>query len=343
MSPKSNDTKLHTPDNVPLTMSQAQILSSLTKINADDLVNLSVAQISERYRWQVDPELLSFVQICGTVVKPGPDGTQWPVPFATVYVEDTVCSLLGFFPEEYLWSWFFPWDCRTNVIAQTTTDQCGNFCVWVPRFIIEWVLRFRLERICFLEVLAKPTVGSVLQYLQGDNATVNLRAGTALYQRAEQVLGADVTKRLAGLTASQEFGSTNAEQRDLLARPAFRTAMAPPLPRELRASAPGRSKKDQDAVNSTLANLLNLDAPSIAGLDLGRYYGPFLRCIDVIVPEWVPVLEVPDISFRVTQDINGTGTPEVIYSGGLFEVPLGTGNISGVTLVASPIAAAVPA
>jgi hypothetical protein len=54
----------------------------------------------------------------------------------------------------------------------------------------------------------------------------------------------------------------------------------------------------------------------------------------------VPIQAVPDVTFRVTQDVNGTGTQEVIYDGGLFDIPWGTGNPSNVTLIASQIATA---
>ena len=82
-------------------------------------------------------------------------GVEYGVPFATVYAEDTICSLLGLFPANLPWSWFFPFFCHTEVIAQTTTDACGNFCVWVPRLEIEWILRWRLERICYVEIFPK--------------------------------------------------------------------------------------------------------------------------------------------------------------------------------------------
>ncbi len=90
MTSQSSDRPARTPDNTPLTESQAQRLSGLTKIDAADLVGLSIAEISAKYRWQIDSNLLWFVQICGTVVKQDPaTGQQYPVPFATVYAEDT--------------------------------------------------------------------------------------------------------------------------------------------------------------------------------------------------------------------------------------------------------------
>jgi hypothetical protein len=343
-------TKTPAPDQAPLTKLQASRLSGLTGIAASQLAGLSVSEISTRYRWQIDPDLLLFRRICGKVVKQDPaTGVEYPVPFATVYAEDTVCSLLGLFPVDIPWVWFFPFWCETEVVAETTTDACGNFCIWVPRFEIEWILRFRLERICYLQLFNKPTVGSVLQYLQGNpigpdpapvaSASVTLQPGTTLYQKAEQVLGRTATRQLASLESRQTLGSTTAGKQAMLSRPAFSSKLAPALPKELRKPVSGTNREEhQSAVRSTLANRLGLETSELQNLNLGRYCGPFLRCYDIVVPEWVPIFEVPDISFRVTQNVNGTGAPLVIYSGGLFDIPWSKGNISNVTLVASQVA-----
>ncbi len=331
-----------TPDQLPLTASQAQRLSGLTGIDEAKFAGLSVAEISSKFRWQINPELFLFVRVCGQVVKLNPaTGQQDPVPYATVYAEDTVCSLLGLFPERVPWVWFFPFRCETWVIAETTTDACGNFCVWIPRFEIEWILRYRLERICFLELFTKPTVGSVLQYLQGNSAaSASLKAGTPLYQQAEQLLGTNVARQLASQSSrSNSFGAANTGQQALLARPAFSQQLPPALPKAFRKSTRHANPQQHRAtVQSTLANNLGLEAASLQDLDLGRYYGPFIRCFDILVPEWVPIFDVPDISFKVTQDVDGTGTQQVIYSGGLFDIPWNTSSVSGVTLQASQIA-----
>src|SRR6185437_14229776 len=100
------------PDQRPLTGSQASRLASLTGLNPKELSGLSVAQIGEKFRWKIDPEILFFRRICGRVVKLDPlTGDELPVPFATVHVEDTDCSFLCFFPVENPWAWFFPIFC----------------------------------------------------------------------------------------------------------------------------------------------------------------------------------------------------------------------------------------
>src|ERR1035437_2276236 len=352
MSPQAHSRTPLAPDKAPLTKSQATALASLTGIDASKLHGRSVAEIAAEFRWQIDPNLLLFTRVCGQVVKHDPaTGIQYPVPLATVYAEETVCFLCGYFPIGLPVVWFFPFHCHTEVVGETTTDACGNFCIWVPRFIIEWILRFRIERICYLELFNKPTVASVIAYLQGHpvgpdpgpeaQASVTLKPGTPLYQKAEQLLGTQVVRQLTATGAGNAFGSANPGQQALLARPAFPTALAPALPKEFRKHLGSSNPKEHHAaVRSTLANNLGLDVKQIEGLNLAHYYGPFLRCYNILVPEWVPIFEVPDISFRVTQDVNGTGTQEVIYSGGLFDVPW-SGNVSNVTLLASPIATSV--
>jgi hypothetical protein len=336
------------PDKAPLTKSHAAALAALTGINAEKLQGRSVAEIAAEYRWKIDPELLLFKRICGQVVKQDPvTGKQYPVPFATVYAEDTICSLFGLFPAGNPWAWFFPFHCVTEVIAETTTDACGNFCIWVPRFVIEWILRFRIERICYPLLYTKPTIASVLAWLlghpigpdPGPEDGVVLQPGTPIYQKAEQLLGSEIVRQLATAGPAKSFGSANSSRQALLARPAFASHLAPPIPREFRKTARHTSREEhQAAVKSTLANNFGLDVKQLENFNLGNYYGPFLRCYNILVPEWVPIFDMPDITFRVTQDVNGTGTQEVIYPGGLFDVPWNSGNLSNVTLIASPIA-----
>src|SRR5688572_28801822 len=133
---------------------------------ARELVGLSVAEISDKFRFQIDATLLAFRKVCGRVVKRNPvTGVEYPVPYATVHVEDSDCSLLGFFPSKSKWAWYFPFACRREVIATAKTDECGRFCVWIPRWDIDWVLRFRRERVCFPIVFDRPSVRDLLDDL----------------------------------------------------------------------------------------------------------------------------------------------------------------------------------
>lgn len=350
MSAKKQSKLQEAPDQVPLRQSQVNMLSSLTGMDAHVFEGLSIAEISSKYRWEIDPIFFLFVRICGKVVKQdAASGIQYPVPYATVYAEETVCSLLGRFPVDLPWGWFFPIGCHTETINQTTTDECGNFCITVPRFEIEWILRYRLERICYLQLFNRPTVGSVLAYLQGNTATsmavgsqsaITLTPGTELYQKSEQLLGIEITRQLAAQSANTAFGTVNTGQQALLARPAFPTTLPPALPKEFRTATNLSTEKHHSAVRSTLANKFGLDVNQLADLDLNRYFGPYLRCVDIFIPEWVPIFEVPDIFFRVTQETSGSGT-QVIYTGAPFDVPWSATGVSNLTLVtANPVAVA---
>ena len=151
------------PDRQKLTDTQAARLGALTEIEAKELAGLTIADIRDRFAWRIDPELLFFRRICGKVVKKDPiTGISYPVPFATVIVEDTDCNLLAFFPKFWQWGWFFPLFCRREVLATVKTDKCGKFCVWVPRWDIDWILRWRKHRICFPYIFTRPTIRALL-------------------------------------------------------------------------------------------------------------------------------------------------------------------------------------
>ena len=152
------------PDQRKLTSIQAKRLADLAKVPAKELEGETIARVSERLRWSIDPELLWFRKICGRVVKTDPvSGVEYPVPFATVQVEDTDCSLLGYFPAHAPWGWYFPFHCRREVIGTAKTDACGNFCVWIPRWDIDWVLRWRLQRHCYPIIFQRPDLSDLLR------------------------------------------------------------------------------------------------------------------------------------------------------------------------------------
>jgi len=76
----------------------------------------------------------------------------------------------------------------------------------------------------------------------------------------------------------------------------------------------------------------------LADLTPAKAVGPFLRCRDMVVAEWEYIADVPDITFRVTQDVDLDGDEETIYSESFFDVRWNAGYIPPVTLQASPIA-----
>jgi hypothetical protein len=317
------------PDQHPLGALQAARLAALADLPASELEGRTIAELSERLRWIVDPGLWLFERVCGQVVKTDPvSGADFPVPNATVEVFDTVCDYWGFFPEPWPWGWLFPVRCERELIVKLQTDECGNFCFWIPRFEIEWILRWREERLCFSELLVKPSLADLLARLsaQAPAPSLGLPDLTGLVQRLgaggdlAATLGARADVVLNAARDSGGLGDNVGRLAELVRSPAFTQPVPPPLPSS-------RVDNGGEAV----------DDRALAEIDPARFFGPFLRCIDVFVPEWYPLVEVPDVSISVTQAI--AGSSQTIYEGA-FDIAWGSSPIAPVTVQASPIAIA---
>jgi hypothetical protein len=338
-----------TPDRRPITGLQAHRLSKLTGVSAKEVSGLTVAELNDKFRWRIDPGLFLFRRICGRVVKKDPvTGAEYPVPFATVHVEDTDCSFLGFFPIGWPWAWLFPFFCHREEIGTATTDACGRFCVWIPRWEVDWILRFRRERVCFPDIFIKPTIRDLLDIVRPEPPIIRppkpepdpplllLKDGGMTLRNAEQVLGREIIEKLAALEVSNEVGASTVQQRQILDSPAFSEPMVPPLPTQFNELQEEKGPK----LLTMLAANLRLKPEELKDLNLRRFIGPFFRCRDVLAPEWLPILDVPDITFRVTQDVDSNGDEEAIYSESYFDVRWNAGPIPDVTLYASQIAVA---
>lgn len=352
----TKEKKEATPDRRPITPIQAKRLVSLTGVSEKEIVGKTIAELAEKLKWQIDPELFLFRRICGRVVKKDPvTGVEYPVPFATVHVEDTDCSFIGLFPPKSPWSWLFPLFCHREEIASVVTDACGHFCVFVPRWEIDWILRFRRERFCFPDIFIKPSIRDLLEGLreppifrpprpEPDPAPLLADGGMTL-RRAEELVGREVAGKLAAIQLGAAVGGSKVPLSALLEGNGFSEPVPPPLPAELQRLQGAGSKssgemeaKTMEAARSTLAVRMNLDVKQLEGFTFRRFIGPFRRCFDLLIPEWVPLLDIPDITFRVTQDVDGDGDEEVIYSEGFFDVRWNAGPIPDVTLQASQIA-----
>jgi hypothetical protein len=349
------------PDNQKITRTQAQRLSVLSGVDVSEIKG-TIAQVAEKLKWKIDPELFFFRKVCGKVVKKNPvTGVEYPVPFATVHVEDTDCNLISYFPQGWQWGWHFPFNCRREVIATTKTDKCGNFCVWIPRFDIDWILKWRRQRICFPLIFRRPSIEDMipripdLDIVDGpwpplpwpDPGPLHRleRFDPSVIEAVAGPSAGNLALRVADLQSSKAFGAHNAmtEERLLQAR-AFDHEMPPPLPSEFHEALSGQNvvadKKASplEGVKAAVAEKLGIAMKEFADFNPRRFIGPFFRCFDIVIPEWQRIQDVPDITFRVTQDVDGDGDEETIYSEGYFDVRWDSGSIPDVTLVASSIA-----
>lgn len=340
------------PEAAKLTARQAGRLAELSGGNATELPGLSVIDIAEKHRFRIDPHLLFFRRVCGRVVRRDPiTGVAQGVPFATVNVYDTDCSFFGYFPASHpWWAWLFPFRCHRELLATVKADRCGHWCAWIPRFDIDWILRFRLERRCYIDVLRKPTIRDLIERFQiveqvpipgrvplPDPPPPFLRDGGMTYRRLAEVVGPLAAQQVASLSISASFGSNTKAFDAILDSAAPTTAFAPPLPQ--RGTHASLADHFDAHVSSNLA-ISERHGPDLATINFGRWTGPFIRCDDVLVPTWVPIIDIPDITFEALQDVDGDGVEEVIYSEGYFDVRWDAGAIPDVILEAGPQAIA---
>ena len=284
----SNDPNTHL-----LTPRQAARLSSVTTVAAAELVGKTSAELTKRLGPSIDSKQLAFRRICGQVVKADSAGNELPVPFATVNVYDVDIRLLAWAPPGTPYSWFFPFGWKRENLATVTTDECGRFCVWVPRFDIDWYLRWRLERHCYLEWLRRPTLEDLLRYREilpaspqppGPKRPLKLDAATLTH--ASKVLDSPAIAKIREAAQDLRPGALASMTDEKLARPAFMDKVAPPI-------SPAIHKLFDPSVRPKLAARVGLQEKALEKLDLSRVFGPFLRCKTVVVPEWTTVLDVP--------------------------------------------------
>ncbi len=352
---KSNDLKNKmqlAPDQMKLTARQAMRLSSLSGVDAEHLQGRTVAELTKDLRWSIDPEFFLFRRICGRVVKTDPiTGVDLQVPFATVNVYDTDCDFLGYFPRELPWAWFYPIFCWRELIATTTADACGNWCIWVPRFDIDWIIRWRLEWECEPEFWIKPSISDIIRRMRlieagpviphgpgPVSAAALFQDGGRALQKLSELLGPERGTQIQLAVRNAATSGKGKTARTILDQPAFTKPVPPPMSPKLT----DLHKQDANEEANSLSAHVGKTRKEAYHLDLNRYVGPFLAwdCHLELREELIPILEVPDISFEVTQDINGDGSQEVIYNNGYFDVGWSTGTIPDITLHTSQIAVA---
>lgn len=363
-----------TPEEWTVTPREAAYLADLSGLDADDLAWTPAADLQDRLNNRIDPSLLGFRTVCGRVVKKNPrTGNLEPVPNATVHVEDTECSFLGFFPPQSSLGWLFPTFSRTETIATVQTNACGRFCVYVPRWEIDRVLRFRRDRVCLPE-LVKPWLRDILEnrdILPGQPEFPQPRPRPdprpwpqpqprpdpfppdfdepATFDHLRDLFDDEIANRLFEASDELTFGQSTTATNDLLTQPAF-DEFEPPLPADIRAGelpegieALGDFENPHEALGErTGRDFVRLEESHREAFHPNEYVGPFLRCQTITVPEWVPLLDVPDITFKVTQDVDGDGNEEIIYDEGFFDVRWDAHPVPDPTLVADGSARSTP-
>jgi hypothetical protein len=315
MSEKKRDRMVGLDEKRRLGGSQARFIAKETSLAIDEVAELKVGDVGDKLATFLDPYWLFNRKLCGRVVQRDPlTGELRGVPGATVEVRDTDCS--GWFRKVGTFHWFYPLGCTQDTIATAVTDECGYFCVWIPRWLSEWVLRWRKERICF--PVERPRIGDVIPIPLPDPPVVRdpgwIDPVPQTVVQSDPRLDHVTAKRVDTLTAEISAGSGRAGLDRLLAEP---LRLAPPAP-----------PSDEDLVGYTP----HPDEP----VDLENPFGPYEICRDVYVPDWELVTDVPDITFHVTQTIGGSDV--VIYSEGYFEVRWDDTGGGEVTLEANAFA-----
>jgi len=339
-APETNKLLDLEPDRLPVTERRAKYLAEMAGVEVRAIAGKTIAEVHEALRWRLDPRLFLFRRVCGQVVKRDPvTGSLLPVPNATVHVEDTDCSILGYFPKPNPYVWLYPFHCRREEIATVRTDACGRFCVYLPFWDIDRILSWRRLRVCLWNFY-RPRIRDILEPripeprlgpVPGPPDPRRLRRiAPEDVQRLRGVAGDAVVTRFEAASALGLQGERLAALDDVLDEPLFAGTTPPPLPKGF--------VTDKE-VSELKAAALSVDLP-IERIDFRAFIGPFLRCWDIYVPVWQTVLDVPDITFRVTQDYDFDGVEEVIYSEGLFDVRWDSGSIPNVTLEASALAVA---
>ena len=335
------------PEKRPLTKRQAERLSAVSKLQVEAIADQTIFDIAEKYRFEIDPTLLLFRKVCGQVVKKDPaTGKTFPVPFATVHVYDTDCNFWLYAPNGWPWVWLYPYGCHKEEIATVHTDECGNFCALIPRWDIDYVWRWRHERICFPDIFVKPRIDDLIPWLEIPRVKPKFKFPPdpepdpipfeQLKARLQRIGAHDAIQRIETLSLRMEAGEPAARMQAELKQPLFETSIRPPMPQTLpeaidaKASIPALAEFTDSAGEETSA---------LAFMD--GLIGPFFRCHDIWLPEWTPITDVPDITFEVTQDVDNDGDEEPIYTEGFFDVRWESSNLNDpVILYASPIAQA---
>ncbi len=322
-------------------------------------------------------------RVCGQVFKRDPvTGEKCPVPGATVRVFDVDLNLFWWHPHPGPWGWLYPYmPYRREEIGKTVTDKCGYFCLDIPYFDIDAVLRWRLRFRCMWDILRPPTIRDAIE--------LGIRPDIRYYPELEKLPDLEVKPRpgprpdpvVSEMEFSRQMTIKASEMKmaeimpsmslksmkpslmatDLLAKPRFdevrqelferealfdpveRTEMSimdrPAFPHSI--SAP--QLPDDDSFIEMIGGDEKIAFETAREIRAVRPLARLLLCWPQIVPEWKLFLDVPDIVFKVEQDIDDDGSLETIYDESFFDVNWNLGEpTTNVQIEAWPNAICVP-
>ncbi len=239
------------------------------------------------------------------------DATLKPLQEITVHAEETVSSFLAYSPPQWPdWSWLLPFNVRRQEIAVAATDAQGRFSLGIPREEIDSVASWRQGRIGHGD-FSRPRLFDLAKDLesqtQGGPPAEAIRR-TDFLGNCRKRVGRPLTDQIEALFHGAMALSDESVESLL------ETRVGPPRP-----AAPPRPQVKELAA---LARVQGLPREAVDGAQFGRWLGPVWRQTNLYLPLWTLLVEVPDITFRVTA---GAGEGVALDSDGFFGV-LWTGD-----------------
>lgn len=141
------------PERRELNSIQRDRLGEIAGIAPAAMDRLTVEEIRVKFGWQIDPRLLLFRRLTGRVLHQDATGTYRPAANALVSVQSTLCDLLHVTDVVLGGGWLVVGRVRREQIAEVRTSADGNFGLWIPRFDIESILRWRSAHPAFSELI----------------------------------------------------------------------------------------------------------------------------------------------------------------------------------------------
>ncbi len=309
-------------------------LATVSGLAEGDLAGRSLASLRHRLSPVLQADLLGLRRIDGRVVRKHPaTGALEPVPGATVHVEDTDGSFLLYSPPQWPdWSWLVPFKVRREEIAVAHTDTRGRFSIGIPRWDVEAITAWRQGRIRFCD-FTRPHLRDIVKDLDGgscDSAETAIRKADFL-PRCRKRLGRPLAHRIENLLHEQP--AVTAEAIESL----LETPIAPECPGALAEIG----RPELLGILKAVAGEHGISPQVVREANFGPWIGPLWRSSQLVLKLWTPLLDAPDITFRVTR-ARGAGVEEaVLYAGGFFDVSWNQGGIPDLTLTASSEAPAL--